>query len=147
MLKNKKNDLLYLLNILEYTEKIFLYSKFAGDPESFYNSNDQLNYNAVLNLLTQIGENCGKISDDTKNEHSYSWEKIIGLRNRIAHDYSGINVFIVFDTIRNSLPGLKNQIIKILREALNASVFDNTELESAKQSRFYAHVDFSDFLS
>ena len=54
MLPNKKNDLLYLLNILESIEKIRLYGAETQDAEAFYQLNDQLNFNASLNLLTNI---------------------------------------------------------------------------------------------
>ena len=56
MLQNKKNDLLYLLNILESIVKIRLYAADTQDAEAFYQLNDQLNFNASLNLLTNIGE-------------------------------------------------------------------------------------------
>ena len=56
MLQNKKNDLLYLLNILESIVKILLYAADTQDAEAFYQLNDQLNFNASLNLLTNIGE-------------------------------------------------------------------------------------------
>ena len=45
MLPNIKNDLMYLLNILESIEKILLYSEGFNDPEEFYQVNDQLNFN------------------------------------------------------------------------------------------------------
>ena len=57
-----KNDLMYLLNILECIEKIILYSADCSDAEAFYENNEQMNFNATLNLLANMGENIGKIS-------------------------------------------------------------------------------------
>lgn len=142
MLKNKRNDLLYLLNIIEYIEKINLYSNNLLNPEKLYEENEQMNYNAILSLLTQIGESSTKISEETKNEYTYPWKDVIGLRNRITHDYSGINIYIVFETIRNSLPSLKRKVIQIIIEGINSSAFDEAELISAKESKFYSHIDF-----
>jgi uncharacterized protein with HEPN domain len=142
MLKNKRNDLLYLLNIIEYIEKINLYSNNLLNPETLYEENEQMNYNAILSLLTQIGESSTKISEETKNEYTYPWKDVIGLRNRITHDYSGINIYIVFETIRNSLPSLKRKVIQIIIEGINSSAFDEAELISAKESKFYSHIDF-----
>lgn len=142
MLKNRKNDLLYLLNIIEYIEKINLYSNSFENPETLYETNDQMNYNAILSLLTQIGENSTKLSDDTKNEYSYPWKDVVGLRNRIAHDYTGINIFVVFQTIRYSLPSLKQKAYQIIQEGISENLFDKFELLSAKESNFYTHVDF-----
>lgn len=70
MLPGIKNDLMYLLNIIESTEKILLYSENCSDAEAFYEMNDQLNFNASLNLFTNIGENIGKISDELKQAYS-----------------------------------------------------------------------------
>ena len=44
MLQNPKNDLLYLLNILESIEKILFYSKEFKDAEEFYEYNNQINF-------------------------------------------------------------------------------------------------------
>ncbi|TGM35447.1 HepT-like ribonuclease domain-containing protein [Leptospira biflexa] len=145
MLKNRKNDLLYLLNIIEYIEKINLYSNNFENPEILYETNDQMNYNAILSLLTQIGENSTKLSDDTKNEYSYPWKEVVGLRNRITHDYTGINIFIVFQTIKYSLPSLKEKAYQIIQEGISDAVFDKAELLSAKESNYYSHLEFSKF--
>jgi uncharacterized protein with HEPN domain len=51
MLPQIKNDLLYLLNILESIEKINLYIGDIDNAEDFYYANDQLNFNATLNLF------------------------------------------------------------------------------------------------
>ena len=49
-------DLLYLLRILEASEKIRIYSKGYTDPIGFFEANDQREFNACLSLLAQIGE-------------------------------------------------------------------------------------------
>ncbi|MBL4775504.1 MAG: hypothetical protein JKY87_05560 [Mariprofundus sp.] len=64
MLKDKHHDLLHLLTMLEAMEKILVFSAPASDAESFYRLNDQLNFNAVLNLLAHVGETSGKLSED-----------------------------------------------------------------------------------
>ncbi len=142
MLKNRKNDLLYLLNIIEYIEKISLYSNSFENPETLYETNDQMNYNAILSLLAQIGENSTKLSDETKNEYPYPWKDVAGLRNRIAHDYTGINIFIVFQTIKYSLPSLKEKAYQIIQEGISENIFDKSELLSTKESNYYSHIDF-----
>jgi uncharacterized protein with HEPN domain len=64
MLKDKNNDLLYLLSIIESVEKMMLYSKDSKTAESFFDINEQINFNATLILLMHIGETVGKLSDD-----------------------------------------------------------------------------------
>lgn len=100
MLPGIKNDLMYLLNILECVEKIVLYFADCYDAEAFYDKNEQMNFNATLNLLANIGENVGKISDDLKQIYSdVDWAPIKGLRNRVVHDYINIDTFMVFDIV------------------------------------------------
>jgi len=51
MSPHKENDLLYLLNILEYSGKIWKYTEDIANAEEFYEYNDQLNLNASLNKI------------------------------------------------------------------------------------------------
>lgn len=86
MLPNIKNDLMYLLNIVESIEKIKLYVLDCVDAESFYELNDQLNFNASLNLFANIGESSGKISEELKLIYSdIMWREMKGFRNRVVH--------------------------------------------------------------
>jgi uncharacterized protein with HEPN domain len=62
MLVDVKNDLMYLLNILEYIGKIQKYTEETNSPEELYEINDQMNFNGSINLLANIGENVLRIS-------------------------------------------------------------------------------------
>ncbi len=55
MLTSIRNDLMYCLNMLESIEKILLYAHNCDDAEEFYQLNEQLNFNATLNLLANLG--------------------------------------------------------------------------------------------
>src|SRR5215469_9828618 len=102
MLPNEKNDLLYLLNILEYIGKIWKYTEKTKSAEELFELNDQMNLNASLTLLSNIGENVSKISEILKQECSIiEWQKIKDFRNRIVHDYVGIDLAIVYEIITN----------------------------------------------
>jgi len=115
MLAEIKNDLLYLLNILESIEKIHIYSEKTGTAEDFFYANDQLNFNATLNLFANIGENAGKISSELKNKNpGLHWQDIKDFRNKIVHDYMGIDIFVVFKIIKNELNTLKERIFCII---------------------------------
>ncbi len=143
MLPGIKNDLMYLLNILECIEKIVLYSADCSDAEAFYKKNEQMNFNATLNLLANIGENVGKISDDLKQIYSdVDWVPIKGLRNRVVHDYINIDTFMVFDIIKNDLDPFKTKLMGIVQIELSKGNFDSEEFEVAKQSLYYRHIRF-----
>jgi len=81
MLRNIRNDLLYCLSISESVGKIKLYSGNCQRAESFYNLNEQLNFNASLNLLANIGDRVSKFSDELRNKYQQiDWQKIRSFR-------------------------------------------------------------------
>ncbi|HLP47024.1 MAG TPA: HepT-like ribonuclease domain-containing protein [Candidatus Deferrimicrobium sp.] len=148
MLAELKNDLLYLLNILESIEKIHIYSRKVDTAEDFFYANDQLNFNATLNLLANIGENCSKISSELKNKNpDIQWQDIKNFRNRIAHDYVGIDMFIVFRIIQNELEPLKKRIFLLIAEELKNKNFDEKEFQLARESYYYRHIPFNEIVS
>jgi len=128
---------MYLINILEYIGKIWKYTEGINDAEKLFIKNEQMNFNASLTLLANIGENISKISDKLKNENIH-WQEIKDFRNRIVHDYGGIDLLIVYEIITNDLGILKQEIEKI-----NQKIFDIEELEVCKSSNFYKYIDFN----
>lgn len=143
MLPCIRNDLMYLLNLLESIEKILLYSKDCSDAEAFYEYNDQMNFNATLNLFANMGENIGKISDELKLVYTdISWSEIKGFRNRVVHDYINIDTFMVFDIIKNDLLKLKSKLMEVVALELSKGNFDKEEYEVAKRSFYYRHINF-----
>jgi uncharacterized protein with HEPN domain len=89
---NKSRDLLPLLVMLESVEKILLYAQGFQTAKDFHWADDQLRFNACLLLLSNVGENAGKISESTRTAYPiFPWKQVRGLRNRIAHDYTGID--------------------------------------------------------
>jgi len=147
MLPNEKNDLLYLLNILEYIGKIWKYTEKTNDAEELFELNDQMNLNASLTLLANIGENASKTTEELKNEYSnIEWQKIKDFRNRIVHDYVGIDLAIVYEIITNDLKTLKQEIEKIIKEKTKEKVFDIEEIKVSKDSKYYNHIDFEEIL-
>ncbi len=141
-----KNDLLYLLRIIEASQKIILYASKFSDWQTFYYSNDQLEFNACLSQLMQIGEQSKKISLALINKHTHiSWVKIKGFRNRIVHDYIGIDTENDFSVVKNGVPELCDQMMLVISEELQQGNFDNEEFEISKTSPYLKHIDFSRF--
>lgn len=143
MLPNEKNDLLYLLNTLEYIGKIWKYTEDVNDPEELFELNEQLNLNASLTLLANIGENISKLSEKLKREYdNIEWKQIKEFRNRIVHDYVGIDLAIVYEIITNDLKTLKMEIEKIITAKTEQGIFDIEELKISKDNTYYKHIDF-----
>ncbi len=138
-----KNDLVYLLRILDSIGKIKIYSHGFKSPADFFDANEQQPFNASLALLVNIGEQVNKISDELRSTYpEIAWNKISDFRNRIAHDYSGIDKFITYEIIKTHLPTLNKDIEAIIAEQLSKGTFDRNELNAAKDSIYYRHVDF-----
>jgi uncharacterized protein with HEPN domain len=138
-----KNDLLYLLRMLEAVEKINLYSLAFSDPLVFFDANDGKEFNACLMLLTQLGEQAGKISKELKERHkAINWNEIKSFRNRAVHDYTGLDRFLTFEIIKEHVPLLKQSVSKILSFELREGNFDKDEFAIAQTSPYLKHVDF-----
>lgn len=71
-------------------------------------------YNATVLSLLLIGELFSKISVDIRQQNKdIPWDKVIGLRNRIAHDYFGLDADVLWDIVKTDLPKLKVEIQKL----------------------------------
>ena len=71
---------------------------------------------SVLSLII-IGEETSKVSKELKLKYiNIPWKLISGIRNKMVHNYDGIDTAIVWKTIRDDIPQLKIQIEKILFE-------------------------------
>ena len=72
---------------------------------------------AVVRSLEIIGEATKKIPADFKVKwSSIEWKNIAGMRDRLIHDYIGVNYSIVWDVIVNKIPNLNKQISESLRK-------------------------------
>src|SRR3989338_7188524 len=66
---------------------------------------------AVVRRIEIIGEAANNISSKFQGEHpSVEWRKIIGMRNVLAHEYFGVDLKIVWNTIKLKLPELKEEL-------------------------------------
>ncbi len=143
MLANIKNDLMYCLNILESLAKIKLYVGQSQDAEEFYHLNEQLNFNATLTLFANIGETVTKLSPELKNKYPYiAWQQVKDFRNKVVHDYIGLDIYIVYNIIIQELPPLTDNILQIIGFELQSQNFDLEEFKVAKNDFYYRHVPF-----
>lgn len=105
-------DRKYIEKISACIEKILAYTS-GKTYDSF--ERDSMVVEACVFNLGQIGEYANKISDDFKACHpEIPWKNLYGLRNRIVHDYEGVNLVLIWDIISEDLAELKKQITNIL---------------------------------
>jgi len=78
---------------------------------------DKKTVNAVVRSLEVIGEATGKIPKDIRLEYpDIPWDEIIGMRNRLLHEYFGVDLDIVWQTIQDDLAPLETAIRTMLNE-------------------------------
>lgn len=100
-----------LLKLVEYIDKIQSYCN-EKTYETF-SENSQLVEACVFNL-SQMGEMVNRLDDEFIESYiAIPWYQIRGLRNRIVHDYEGVNLYLVWEIIENDLPELKEELLKI----------------------------------
>ena len=99
-----KDDLTYLHHICDAIETIFEYLKDIDYPHF---QSEKMRVDAVVRELMIIGEAASHISNNFKDKHPHiGWKKIRGMRNFLVHEYFGVNIKVVWETCRNSLPEL-----------------------------------------
>ena len=77
--------------------------------------NDETLKRAVARSLEIIGEATKKVPADFKVKwNSIQWKNMAGMRDRLIHDYMGVNYSIVYDVIKNKIPELHLQISEVL---------------------------------
>ena len=80
-------------------------------------ADDQMRQDAIMLQIEIIGEAARNISDEFQEQHAaIPWSKIIGMRNKIVHDYFEIDVTRIWDTAKNDIPQLKKVVVGILKE-------------------------------
>ena len=109
-----------LQKMIEYIEKSFKYVE-GYTYEEFIKDNKTVD--ATVFNISQIGELVKNVSNETKNKYTnIEWNMIKGLRNRIIHDYEGINLKSIWYILKNDILELKAELKKILADT-NVSVF------------------------
>ena len=105
-----RNDLVIvkMIDIIEKTERYI-----GGYDYDMFIKNEMLVDACVFNL-SQLGETANRIDEDFEEKHSeIPWRQIYGLRNRIIHDYEGINLKLIWEIINDDLPELLKQLEKL----------------------------------
>ena len=84
------------------------YDRFAGDETL---------RRAFVRSLEIIGEAVKKIGEDFRAQHpEVEWRAMAGMRDRLIHDYLGVDFELVWDVVQHRIPDLRSQIAGILGE-------------------------------
>ncbi len=98
-------------DIWESIEKIERYTE--GMTQDSFQS-DEKTTDAVVRNLEIIGEAAGRLPKKFTDRHSkIEWVKIKGLRNRIVHEYFGVDIQIIWQILEKDLPAFKASLKSI----------------------------------
>jgi len=79
---------------------------------------DRMRYSAVIREFEIIGEAVGKLPANVKDTYpDIPWQDIKDFRNILTHEYFGVDLEIVWNTVHNDLPRLLDAVQQIIREA------------------------------
>ena len=97
-----------ILKLINYIDSVLKYTNKTNYVD--FRSNSMMVEACVFNL-SQIGELVNKLDKEYLSMHQeIPWFKIRGLRNRIVHDYKGINLKLIWEIIQNDILVLKEQL-------------------------------------
>lgn len=106
-MKNQK----IIWKIINYIDSIIKYTENVNYLE--FKDNGMMVEACVFNL-SQIGELVNKLDKNYIDKYpEVPWFKMRGLRNRIVHDYEGVNLNLIWQIIDNDIKVLKEQLLKL----------------------------------
>jgi uncharacterized protein with HEPN domain len=113
-MKSKRDYLDYLNDIADAAGKIgqfiegMTYEQFKKDDKTVF---------AVLRALEVIGEAAKQVPSSIKEKHpDVPWREVTGIRDKLIHNYFGVNLEVVWKTAVEDVPNLDSKIRCILEE-------------------------------
>jgi len=105
---SNRTDTAVIQDIKEAIDRILSYTS-DMDYDGFLQ--DHKTQDAVIRNIEVLGEAAKLLTDETKNNYpDIPWKDIAGTRDKLIHDYFGVNVDIVWDIAQNEMPILSSQL-------------------------------------
>jgi uncharacterized protein with HEPN domain len=101
-------DILYAVERAESFIEGMDFAAFEADEKTAF---------AVVRALEIVGEAAKKIPPEVRQRYSdLPWREMAGMRDKLSHDYFGVDLRRVFETVRQDLPPLRASLEKILQD-------------------------------
>ena len=112
MSKVGRDCILFIEDILDAIRKIEMYVAKLSFEEF---SNNSMAIDAIIRNFEVIGEASKNIPKRIKEKYpNVEWKEATGFRNVLIHNYFGIDVESVWDTLNNNIPILKKHVEEVL---------------------------------
>lgn len=109
-----RDAVVYIRDMLENSKKALLFAG-GADFDSF--ANDEKTLYAIIRAIEVIGEAAKKVPLEFRNAHpQIPWREITATRDKLIHEYFGINHRIIWNTVKEDLPVLIVELENILRD-------------------------------
>lgn len=111
----------YLRDILEHAEAAIEFIKDVPDVQAL--ADDRRTFWAVIRALEVVGEAARHVPADFRQAHpEVAWRGMTGMRDKVIHDYFGVDATVVWRTVKDELPPLCITIRALLLEMEEPSV-------------------------
>ena len=104
----------YLQDMLEALDKAV---QFVGDYDlSEFEQDEQCGY-AVIRCLEIVGEAAKKIPAGVRQKQgAIPWKNLAGMRDKLIHDYAGVDLKVVFETVKRDIPYVREMLQSFIKE-------------------------------
>ena len=109
---SKERDPDFLADILEASIRAQKYIS-GLDYDGFMS--DTKTQDAIIRTLEIVGEATKQLTPELRDSHAnIPWKSMAGMRDRLIHDYFGVNLDIVWEVVTTDLPAIEAEIKSIL---------------------------------
>lgn len=116
-----RDDRVYLLHAIDSIDAIRRYT--VDGRDAFFA--DQKTQDAVIRNIEIIGQAVKGISEETRTlETGVPWRQIAGMRDKLIHEYFGVDLALVWDAVERDLPDLQPRLERLAERLARAAGTD-----------------------